>query len=171
MGIDTTAYEIVKTLHILAAVVGFGAVMLNGFYGAAMKRQRGPEAAFMGRTVYEVSEIATYFIYAVFLLGFAALGLSDSVWELDQTWIWSSIVLYVVGVGMSHGMLRPNVRRMNELMAELATTGPPPPGAGGPPPQVLELEERGKRQGMISMVLNLIVVVITYLMVAKPGFP
>jgi uncharacterized membrane protein len=169
MGVDTTGYEIVKTLHILAAIVGFGAVMLNGLYGAAMKRKRGPEAAFMGQTVFEVSGIAQYFIYAVFILGFAAMGMSDDAWEFGQTWIWLSTILYLAGVGISHGMLKPNTKRMNELMSELAIAGPPPAGAGGPPPQAMELEERGKRQAMISMVLNLIVIVVTYLMVAKPG--
>jgi uncharacterized membrane protein len=165
MGIDTTGYELVKTLHILAAIIGFGTVFLNGLYGVAMQRKRGPEAAFMGQTVFEVSGVAQYFIYAVFLLGFAAVGLSDGVWELDQTWIWVSVLLYVVGLGLSHGMLKPNTKRMNALMAELATMAP----AGGPPPQAVELEERGKRQGLVSTVLDLLVIVITYLMVAKPG--
>lgn len=179
MGIDTTGYELVKTLHILAAIIGFGTVFLNGLYGMAMKRKRGPEAAFMAETVYSVSEVATYFIYAVFLLGFALVGMSDSAWEFDQTWVWLSIVLYLVALGISHGMLRPNVKRMNQLMGELATMGPPPAshpapeGASGtmtgPPPQALELEERGKRQGMISGALNLMLIVITWLMVAKPG--
>ena len=163
----STGYEIVKTLHILASIIGFGTVFLNGLYGMAMKRKRGPEAAFMAETVYSVSEVASYFIYAVFLLGFALVGMGDS-WELDQTWLWLSIVLYLVALGVSHGMLRPNVKRMNALMGELATMGP---HAGGPPPQALELEERGKRQGMISGFLNVMLVVITWLMVAKPGFP
>jgi uncharacterized membrane protein len=170
MGIDTTGYELVKTLHILAAIIGFGTVFLNGLYGMAMKRKRGPEAAFMAETVYSVSEVATYFIYAVFLLGFALVGMSDSAWEFDQTWVWLSILLYLVALGISHGMLRPNVKRMNQLMGELATMGPPPQGATtGPPPQALELEERGKRQGMISGTLNVMLIVITWLMVAKPG--
>ena len=176
MGVDSTGYEIVKTLHILAAIVGFGTVMLNGLYGQAMKRKRGPEAAFMGQTVYDVGNIAQYFIYAVFILGFAALGMSDDAYKFGQTWVWLSVVLYLVGMGISHGMLKPNTKRMNELMSELATMGPPPAGAGGPPaggppPQALELEERGKRQATISIVLNLLVIVITYLMVAKPGWP
>lgn len=166
MGETSTGYEIVKSLHILASIIGFGTVFLNGLYGMAMKRQRGPEAAFMADTVYRVSEVATYFIYAVFLLGFALLGMSDGAYEIDQTWAWLSVLLYLVALGVSHGMLRPNVKRMNQLMAELAAMGPPP---GGPPPQAAELEARGRRQGMISGFLNLMLVVITYLMVAKPG--
>jgi hypothetical protein len=50
---------------------------------------------------------------------------------------------------------------------ELAAGGAP--GAGGPPPQALELEERGKRQATVAMVLDLILVVIVFLMVMKPG--
>lgn len=170
MGLNSTGYEIVKTLHILGAIVGFGGVMLNGLYAVAMKRKRGPEAAFMGQTVFEVSGIAQYFIYGVFILGFALLGMSDDAWKFSQTWVWLSVLLYVVGVGLSHGLLKPNTKRMNELMSELAMAGPPAHGTpSGPPPQAVELDERGKRQMTVSLVLNLIVVVVTYLMVAKPG--
>ncbi len=43
-----------------------------------------------------VSKIGEYFIYAVFLLGFAVLGLCDSVWKFSQTWVWLSVTLYVI---------------------------------------------------------------------------
>lgn len=171
MGVNETGYEIVKSLHILAAIIGFGAVMLNGLYGRAMEQKKGPEAAFMGKTVERVGHVAEYFIYAVPILGFLALWLSDGVFDLGQTWVWLSILLYVVGIAISHTQLFPNVRRMNELMDELAAMGPPPPGApaGGPPPQAIELEQRGKRMPMIEGPLNLLVVIVVFLMVFKPG--
>ena len=171
MGVSETPYEIVKTLHILAAVIGFGTVMLNGLYGKAMADKKGPEAAFMGHTVERVGKVAEWFIYAVPLLGLLALWLSDGAYEIGQTWAWLSLVLYVVGIAVSHAQLFPNVKRMNELMDELVAMGPPPAGApaGGPPPQAVELEERGRRMPAIEGTLNLLVVVITFLMVFKPG--
>lgn len=162
-------YQFMKVLHLLGVIIGFGTVFLNGLYGKAMSEKRGAEAAFMGHTVERVGKVAEYFIYSVFITGFATLGLSEDVFEFGQTWVWLSVLLYIVGIGISHGMLMPNTKRMNALMDELAAG--PPPGAGGPPPQAVELEERGKRQAMISMVLNLLLVVIVALMVAKPGFP
>ena len=32
---NSDLYNIVKVLHILCAIIGFGGVLLNGFYGAA----------------------------------------------------------------------------------------------------------------------------------------
>lgn len=165
----STGYDIVKSLHILAAIIGFGAVFFNVLYGLKAKEKRGPEAAFLARSVFEMSKLAEWFIYAVFILGFAALGMSDDRWEFSQTWIWLSVLLYIVGIGLSHGIVIPNAKRMNALMEELAVGPPPGAAAGGPPPQAIELEERGKRQGVVAMVLDCILVVIVFLMVFKPG--
>ena len=48
--------------------------------------------------------------------------------------------------------------------------GPPSVGAGaGRPPQVEEIEQRGRTVGTVGALLNLILIVILYLMVWKPG--
>ena len=163
-------YKLCLVLHILCAIVGFGAVFLNGIYGQQMKArlQSGRVAEAVG--IYEanltVSKIGEYFIYAVFIFGFALLGLSDSVWKFSQTWVWLAVVLYVIGIGLSHGVLMPTVKRMGVLMHELAA-GPPP--AGGPPPQAAEMASLGQRMGIVGPVLNIILIVILFLMVWKPG--
>jgi uncharacterized membrane protein len=165
----STGYDIVKSLHILAAIIGFGAVFFNVLYGLKAKEKRGPEAAFLAHTVLDITKIAEWFIYAVFILGFAALGMApDNTWEFSQTWVWLSVVLYIVGIGLSHAIVLPNAKAMNALMDELAVGGAPG-AAGGPPPQALELEERGKRQATVAMMLDVLLVVIVFLMVMKPG--
>jgi len=163
-------YKLCLVLHILSAIVGFGAVFLNGIYGQQMKArlQSGRAAEAIG--IYEanlmVSKIGEYFIYAVLIFGFAMIGLSDSAWEFSQTWIWLSIVIYVIALSLSHGVLIPAVKRMGALMHELAA-GPPP--AGGPPPQVAEMAALGQKIGVVGPLLNLSVIVILFLMVWKPG--
>jgi hypothetical protein len=170
--IDGGFYKLCLVLHILCAIIGFGAVFLNGIYGAQIKARmqsgRGAEAIGIYEANVTVSKIGEYFIYAVFIFGSALVGLSDSVWEFGQTWVWLSIVLYLVAIGLSHGVLQPAVKRMGVLMRELVT-GPPP--AGGPPPQVAEMAELGKKVGMVGPVLDIILIVILYLMVFKPGGP
>jgi uncharacterized membrane protein len=170
--IDGGFYKFCLVLHILCAIIGFGAVFLNGIYGQQMKVRmqsgRGAEALGIYEANYRVSMIGEYFIYAVFVLGFAVLGLSDSVWKVSQTWVWLSVVLYVVALGLSHGVMIPTVKRMGVLMRE-TLAGPPP--AGGPPPQAAEMEALGKKLGVVGPVLNLILVVILFLMVFKPGGP
>jgi hypothetical protein len=172
--IDGGLYKLCLVLHILCAIVGFGAVFLNGLYGAQMRARlqagRPNEALAIYEANLTVSKIGEYFIYAVFLFGFALLGLSDSVWEFSQTWIWLSIVLYLVAIGLSHGVLQPTVKRMGELMRELVTAGPPPAGAPpGPPPQAVEMQALGQKLGVVGPTLDLFMIVILFLMVWKPG--
>jgi hypothetical protein len=163
-------YKLVLALHILCAVIGFGAVALNGIYGQQIKTrlQQGKvaEALAVHESNFFVSKIGEYFIYAVFILGFGVLALSDSVWKFSQTWVWLSVLLYVVGLGISHAVVIPSSKRLGVLMREMLA-GPPP--AGGPPPQVAEMQSIGQRLGTFGPILDLILVVIIFLMVWKPG--
>ena len=165
------SYDLLLLLHILVAIIGFGTVFLNGIYGAQSKSRQGPEGLAIAQANFLVSRIAEYFIYAVVITGVLLVLISDGAWEWGDTWVWLSLLLYFVGIGISHGVLQPNVKRMISLMEQLAHMGPPPAGtgAGGPPPQVAEIEERGKRVGLASTALHLILVIILYLMIFKPG--
>jgi uncharacterized membrane protein len=165
-------YKLCLVLHILCAIVGFGAVFLNGIYGQQMKARlqsgRGAEALGIYEANLTVSKIGEYFIYAVFVLGFAVIGLSDSAWKFSQTWVWLSIVVYVIAIGLSHGVLMPAVKRMGALMREMRD-GPPP--VGGPPPQAAEMASIGQKLGIVGPILDLAMIVILFLMVFKPGGP
>jgi hypothetical protein len=163
-------YKFCLVLHILCAIIGFGAVFLNGIYAQQIKSRlqsgRVTEAIAIHDANTLVSKVGEYFIYAVFVLGFAVLGLSDSVWEFGQTWIWLSVVLYIVGIGLSHAVMIPANKRMGVLLHEMAS-GPPP--AGGAPPQVAEMQSLGQRMGTVGPILDVILIVILFLMVWKPG--
>jgi uncharacterized membrane protein len=170
MGIDSTGYKIVLLLHILCAIVGFGTVLLNGLYGREAKRRPGPGGLAISEANLVVSGVAEYFIYAVFVLGLALVGMSDKAWKFDQTWIVLAIVFYLVGIAVSQAIVLPNARRMKDLAAEMVAAGPPPADAPpGPPPQVAEMERRGKTLGMSSSFLHLLLVAILVLMIWKPG--
>jgi uncharacterized membrane protein len=111
-------------------------------------------------------------IYAVFVLGILLIFASDEpgggrTWDFDQAWISFSMLLYLIGIALTHAVMRPAVKRMNALQAELAAAGPGPPG-GGPPAQVAELESLGQRVGVTGAVLNVLLVIIIALMVWKP---
>lgn len=162
------AYNVVLTLHILTVVIGLGAVFLNGLYGAQVKARRGPEGLAIAEANLKVSKFAEWFIYAIPIFGIGLVFMSDDAIEFDETWIWLSIVLYIVAMGISHGLLYPTVKRMHVLMAEMIA-GPPP--MGGPPPQAAEMAQLGKRVGAAGAALNLLVVVLIVLMVFKPGSP
>jgi len=172
VGRGSTGYDVVLVLHILTVIVGFGTVMLNGIRGAEAKKRPGPGGLAIGESGHRVNTVAEYFIYAVPVLGIGLVLMSDGNWTFGQTWVWLSLLLYVIGIGVSHSVLIPAEKRMNALAAELVAMGPPPAGApaGGPPPQVVEMEGLEKKKlAPAGMFLNLLVVVVVSLMVFKPG--
>jgi hypothetical protein len=160
-------YRAVLVAHIFCAIVGFGTVYLNAIYGAEVRKRRGLEGLAVYEANFRVSMIGQYFIYAVFVLGLALVGLGDP-WKFSQTWIWLATVFYVLGLGISHGVLQPAVKRMGVLMREMiAATASGP--SSGPPPQATEMASLGQRVGAAGATLNVIVIVILVLMVWKPG--
>jgi hypothetical protein len=161
-------YRVWLFLHIISAIVGFGTVFLNGLYGQQAKRRQGVGGLAIAQATESVAKIASLFIYAVFVSGILLVVESD-VWGFDDMWVSAAMGLYIVALGLSHGLLQPNVRKMNALMAEMVDAAPPAAGAGGPPPQVAEIGRRGRTVGMVSGALNVMVLVILYLMIWKPG--
>jgi uncharacterized membrane protein len=165
-GTTTGIYKLLLVLHVLVAIVGLGAVMLNGIYAAQAQQRPGPPGRAVSEANEFVSKIAEYFIYAIPVFGLLMIMFSDGAWKLSQTWIWLALTAYVIALGISHSVLIPGHRKINQLLAEMEQ-GPPP--VGGPPPQVATLEATGKRMAAAGMATNLAVVVILVLMVWKPG--
>jgi uncharacterized membrane protein len=168
LGLNSGIYKLLLVLHICAVVVGFGGVALNGLYGARAKKAGGREGLAVAETNFWITErVAEPAIYAVPILGILLIVTSDDVWKFDQKWISFSFLLYIVGIALTHAVMRPALKRMNALQAELAAPGVAPAG-GGAPPQVAELESLGQRVGAVGAVLNVLLVVIIALMVWKP---
>lgn len=159
------AYKLSLVLHLLTAIVGFGALVAMGVFGARAAAHGDREGPVIFDYVVS-SRWAEWVIYAVPVFGIITLLLSDDAWKFSQTWISISLLLYIVIIGVYHGAHRPNLVRMNQLMKEL-----PAGGAAGSerPPQVAELEARGQRAGLFGGILNLLLVAVVVLMVWKPG--
>jgi hypothetical protein len=170
VGTNSGIYKFVFVLHLLAVIIGFGSVFLAGVFGTKAKARGGREGVAVGEVTYEVGkQWSEWFIYAVPIFGILLVLLSDDEIKFSEPWISWSFLLYLVGIGITHAVHLPNIRRMNQLAGELASGAPPGGGSGGPPPQVAELEARGKRAAAVGAVLNLIVVVVVFLMVWQPG--
>jgi len=168
--VNSTAFKLVLTLHVLSVIIGFGGITIVGIVGAASQGYKGPPVQAIFDTSQRLGRVAEFFIYAVPVFGIALLFVSTTngshVYWWDQTWVSLSLVIYIATLGFVHGLHLPNLRRMGELMAEINAG---PPAAGGPPPQAAELEERGKRAGLYGGISNLAWVVVLVLMVWKPG--
>ena len=159
-------YNVLLVLHILSAIVGLGAVMLNGLYAAQAQKRPGPAGRAVSEANYAVTHIAEYFIYTIPVFGILLVLASHHAWKFSQPWVWMSMLLYVLAIGLSHSVLIPSHKKVNALLAEMEQGQPP---AGGPPPQVAQLQTLGKRQAAAGATLDIVVVLFLVLMIWKPG--
>jgi uncharacterized membrane protein len=157
-------YKFFVVLHILAVVVGIGPMTLNGIYAAKAKKIGPPGQGAVMAVNFDVSMIAEKIIYLIPIFGFILVGIGhdDHALSMGQTWLWLSLVLYVVALGISHGVMVPSAKKMQAIGAKFASGGGTP--ADGAAAAGLE-----KRLATGGMTLNLLLVVIVALMVAKPG--
>lgn len=155
-------FELLVFLHIVTVVVGIGGVILNGVYANLAMKGEGTEGVAISEANFKVSDIAEKFIYLIPVFGILAVLASDDAYEFSETWIWLSIVLYVVAVGISHAVVIPGHRRINVLSRQLAT------GQGGPA-EGQELGAIAKKLAPAGMALDVLAIVIIALMVWKPG--
>ena len=86
-------------LHILAAIVGFGGVMLNGAAAQQAETRGGREGAAIIQTTLARSMVSSVFILLVLVFGVILVLMEDAL-EWGQLWIWASIALFVVGEGI-----------------------------------------------------------------------
>jgi uncharacterized membrane protein len=112
-------FQALLVVHLLTVVVGIGSVMLNGVYGAQAKKAGPNGGNAIVRANFEVTKIAEIFIYLTPVTGIL-LVIKNEAYDFSDTWVWSSIVLYVLAVGNAHMNLLPGAKKMIEL-----TQGPP----------------------------------------------
>jgi len=143
-----TGYNVMLFVHILTAFVAFAPAFVHPLLGNQSKALPAGERnkllgmiAGNGRRIYAPALILTG------LLGFGMQGLSDSVIEFGQTWFWLSIVVWLVMNGVLHAVLLPAER----AVADGDESAESKVSAGG---------------GALTVLL----LVMLYLMVFKPGF-
>lgn len=166
--------------HLFSVIVGIGNTAMNPVYGTFAKNRQGPGGLAVTEANYRAGRVGEWFIYAIPVFGILMV-IDSEAWDFGMTWIWLSIVLYVVALGLATGILFPTVKRMIVLQQELVAMGPPPErvpsenpppenrAPSGPPPQVEELERLGKTVGTAGGALHVLATVLIILMVWKPG--
>ena len=173
--VNSDRYYLLLTAHIVAVIVGFGSVFLNGVYASRANRIGGSEGVALSEAVSDLSRRwAAPFQYAAFVLGLLLVfdsnvpALHRRAWAFDQAWLSLSMVIYVAIIALEHAVYRPNEKRMIELQRELLELRPIPAGAA--PAPVTELERRGSRAAILGAARDLAVVVVIGLMIWKPAF-
>ncbi len=157
-------------LHVFGAILAFGPTYTFRIIGA--KGGAEPQHANFASRVTEAITVGQVYplvilqgITGVILLLLAKINLFGTPWLL------LGIVLYLIALGYALTVQRTALHDVIELSSTGPPTGPPPgpPPAGappGPPPALLAAVKKVQRGGML---LGVLIVVIVFLMVVKPG--
>jgi uncharacterized membrane protein len=156
-----TGYDILLLLHLLCAIGGFGYLAYSGLT-LTIGRRRGAAIGTLEVSM-QVGGLAELLVYGAFLFGVAAVGASKA-WGFGQAWVWISMGLYLVAIGILHGVIRRNQREYTTLAKEIASSEGPVPGAS-----VRRVEALERRIVGGWGAFNVLVVAVLALMVFRPG--
>jgi uncharacterized membrane protein len=164
LGLDGGLYRLLLLLHILCATVGFGAVAFNGLY-RIRARQRGGEAELelLEENGY-VTRIAEFLIYGVFIFGILISVTSRGYWELGQSWLSLAMLLYIIELGLLHGVIHRADRQYLALLGQVDAAT-----SSGRTTEVHQLEQLEQRIRFGWAGFDVIFLLILYLMVFTPG--
>ena len=140
-----TGYHIVLLLHVLTVIVGFAPLWLT----PVMIRltAAGDKAAADGLEV-SILRFSLPGIGLAGILGFGLAGMSEKVFKISQTWLSIAAVLWVVLLALLFFGARPAIKAFRD--GDAAARG---------------------RIMMATGISHLILVVMLYLMIFKPGLP
>lgn len=141
-----TPYDIVLFLHILTVIIAMaGAVAHPLLFQFEMKRDE-PDMVGLLQRVAPASRVYAIVLAVTGILGFGLISMSEDVVAWGDTWVWLGILLWVAANGVMHGMLLPAERAVAE---------------GD--------ESAMKRVMLAGQIATVLVLVLLYLMVFKPG--
>ena len=148
-------------LHVMGAVLAFGPTYAFSIIGAMGGKE--PQHGNFGLRVS--AQIGAKLVYPLAILqGVTGLAL---IWVgqiplMSKPWLLIGIVLYVIALTYALTVQRNALHHAIDL-----TSGPPQAGApAGPPPDLLATVKKVQRGGIF---LGVMILVIVFLMVVKPG--
>lgn len=139
-----TGYNIVLFLHVLTVIVSMAGATAHPLLFALEEQRADGDIVALMRRVETPGKIYSISYALAGLIGFGLITMGD--WGWGETWIWLSIVLWVVTNGLLHGLMLPAERAVAagdvSAMAKVRKIGPP---------------------------LTLLIWVVIFLMTVKPG--
>lgn len=143
--LNSTGYKIVLLIHVLAVIVGFAPLWLTPVL--VRLTAGGDKAAADGLDV-SILRYSLPGIGIAGLLGFGLAGMSDKVFRMSQTWLSIAAVLWIVQLVLLFFVARPAIKAFRDGNADA----------------------RGRIM-MVTGISHLLLVVMLYLMIFKPGLP
>ena len=117
-------FDVLVGLHVVSAVVGFGAVAITGVYGAGAARPSGRARPRRPPGISVRAGWAEWLVLAVPFLGAAALGLRPQGADFGQAWVVAATVIWVAAAALLVGVVRPAERQIRAAIAGGGTAIP-----------------------------------------------
>jgi len=112
-------YSILVVVHVLCAVVGFGAVVLTGFQAARARRDpSAPGAEGVRRYFRPGTNWAGRVVYGVPVFGFAVIGASGGAWRPGDAFVVAGLVIWLASAALAETVAWPGERRIQSLVTE-----------------------------------------------------
>jgi len=137
-------YNVVLFLHILTVIVALTGAVAHPIMFALEEKRTDGDVVGLAQRIETPSRIYSISYVLVGVIGFGLVSMGDLKW--GETWLWLSIVLWIISVGILHGAMLPAERAV----------------AAGDASAI----DRVNRFGPI---LSLIILVVLFLMAVKPG--
>ena len=157
-------YELWLFLHVLGAIAAFGFGFYAPVFGTAAAREPEHGNWYMRASKRVSNGVLIPVAISMAITGTLLVVETGGMRRFEQLWLTTSLVLYVVALGIIFLAQRPALAKVIEL-----TSGPPAPASplapAGPPAEVPALLRRLR---LLGYVLLLLVIAIVALMVWKP---
>ncbi|HEV8151661.1 MAG TPA: DUF2269 family protein [Solirubrobacteraceae bacterium] len=158
-----TGYEISLWIHISAVVVGFGATFAESIAFPVAMRLDARHLPYVHRLQLAINQyLATPALVVILVTGIYQV--SDADLDFGDFWISASFAILIVLGGLLGAYFIPADRRLGPMVQRDIDRA----GDG----QVVlsdEYQRAARTEGIVGMVAGLLVIVVIYLMVTKPG--
>jgi uncharacterized membrane protein len=158
-----TGYEISLWVHISAVVIGFGATFAESIAFPVAMRLDARHLPYVHRLQLAINQyLATPALVVILLTGMYQV--SDADLEFGDFWISASFAILVILGGLLGAYFIPADRRLGPMVQRDIDRA-------GDGEVVLsdEYQRAARTEGIVGMVAGLLVIVVIYLMVTKPG--
>jgi hypothetical protein len=150
--------DLLLLLHVGAAIVGFGATFSFSVLGPLAANTGGPQGLGLMKGIVKVAKTLVYPAIVIQPVTGALLIFEENLDNnfMDQWWLWVSILVFAAAVFVALVRQTPTIEKMIELAESGRAESP-------------EFAALGKRAGMQGPLLAVMLLVIIFLMVVKPG--
>jgi prepilin signal peptidase PulO-like enzyme (type II secretory pathway) len=102
-----TVYDVLVGLHVLAAVIGFGAVAISGVYGATAARPDRPGAVQETERYFQSRGRAELLVLVVPWIGAGALAFRPQGADFGAVWVVAAAVIWLMASALLLLVVRP----------------------------------------------------------------